>query len=500
MKICPNCQQGNRIWANFCGQCGLPLDESPHTGRFIQLQPGKLIDERYLVLEQIGEGGLGRVFLATDRAGRRFALKQIREKQSEFDRETYELYIRSFQREANILSSLPHPYLPIARDYIVSSESLVIVMDYIEGRTLADVQDNSPEPLPGSRVIPWAIQICEALDYLHSKTPAIIHRNIKPKNIILEDNLGESEHVRLIGFGLARHYVEGLEKDEDNLGTAGYSPPEQYGLAQTDARSDIFGLGATLYALLSKTDLVKFSDRLDPETLAIDYPDLRSLNPLVSDDLCALVDKAMQPNPAERFQSALEMKAALGSLLVKTPSAGSELVFTLDRPVPLEETRHVEFKEIRSDNPSGAIQRNIEIYAVAFLNSEGGRIFWGIRDDDRVVTGVPLTYTQRDIIRRVVTNSIAQIQPPVSLNAYSIEFHPVQSEVGALEDVYIVEVKIQAPSAKLLYFTSAGESYIKTEAGKKKLSGAEINNEIVRRLQKGSIRLSTPPDLTEKRP
>ena len=220
------------------------------------LLPGQWIKGQYRVIDKIGEGGLGRVYLAQDSGGRKVAIKQIRELDAELGSGDYEVILHSFQREANILSSLPHPYLPIARDYIVSGDSFFIVMDYIEGKSLAQLLEEAAGPLPERRVLTWAVQICEALGYLHSKKPPIIHRNIKPKNILLEDP--EGDRVRLVGFGLARFYVEGLECDEDNLGTPGYSPPEQYGLAQTDARSDLFSLGATLFALLSGSDPADF--------------------------------------------------------------------------------------------------------------------------------------------------------------------------------------------------------------------------------------------------
>ena len=135
------------------------------TGR---LHAGAVVQGRYYISQQIGEGGLGRVFLAQDEAGRRYALKQIREMPPPDGQAGDDIYLRSFQREAHILSSLPHPYLPIARDFIVAPDSLIIVMDYIEGRTLADELDALSGPLPEGKVLSWAVPVCEALIYLHS--------------------------------------------------------------------------------------------------------------------------------------------------------------------------------------------------------------------------------------------------------------------------------------------------------------------------------------------
>ncbi len=495
MKICSSCYTTNRRTANFCNHCGAPLEFASRPSQYIRLQPGAILQDRYRVVKKIGEGGMGRIYLAEDGSGRRYALKQIREPHGDIDTQVYDMYIRSFQREANILSSLPHPYLPIARDFIVEPEQLVIVMDYIEGRTLAEVQAESPGPLPEKRVISWAIQVCDALTYLHQKQPPIIHRNIKPKNIMLEE--GEEEHIRLIGFGLARHYVDGLERDEDNLGTAGYSPPEQYGLAQTDARSDIFGLGATLYALLTQREPSEFVSLDNLKHPQIDYPDLRSINPQISQRTSEVVMRALQPDPGQRFQAADEMKTALLALLDSERLEPLEQVFVRGKPVRLEETRHIEFKEIRSEDPILPIRRNIEVYGVAFLNSEGGRIFWGIRDHDRQVMGVSLIYSQRDAIRRAVTDTLSKIYPPISPNGYRIKFHEVFENEQPIADLYIVEVAIQPPQTNLLYFTSTGEVHVKTEAGKKKLTGVEIHNELIRRLQKG---YGQPPSTGKEAP
>jgi serine/threonine-protein kinase len=442
-----------------------------------------LLQERYRVVEQIGEGGLGRVYLGTDPGGRRYILKQVRELHVGDDIEDYEVYLRSFQREANILSSLPHPYLPIARDFLVDSSSFVIVMDYIEGRTLSDVQEQAQGPLAENQALRWAIQVCEALTYLHSKKPPIIHRNIKPKNIILEK--GESERVRLIGFGLARYFVEGLERDEDNLGTQGYSPPEQYGLAQTDARSDIFGLGATLFALLTQRDPAEFVhfDASGWPTLA--FPPLNQINSQVSPQTSQQVRRALQADPQQRFQSAQDMKAALEEILYGEQSEAPLEKFFLGQPVHWEETRSCEFKEVEGSDPVRSVMRNVDTYVVAFLNGEGGRILWGIRDQDRVVVGVPLGYRQRDELRRGVIDKLLKVQPAVAPSTYKINFHEVYSADHPVHDRFVVEVIVPHSQTNLLHCTSDGEVFVKTEAGKKRLSGVEIQDEILRRLGRG---------------
>lgn len=481
--ICPSCHQENRLEARFCRNCGAQLSETaPISTEFVILHPGMLVEDRYLIQQQIGEGGLSRVFLATDRNGRKVIVKQIREPHASDQVSEYEVLMRSFQREANILSSLPHPYLPIARDFVVNPSNFMIVMDYIEGRTLSEIQEASPDPLPERRVARWGIQICEALDYLHSKKPPIIHRNIKPKNLILE--AGNPERVRVIGFGLARHYVEGLERDEDSLGTTGYAPPEQYGLAQTDGRSDIFSLGATLFSLLTRRDPAEFVHPSETSETRFDFPDLQSLNPKISERTSQVIARALQIRPEDRFQSAEQMRLALEEALEGEQPLPAEEHFLLGRPVEREETRHCEFKEVVGAHPLWAIRKIVDQYVVAFLNGEGGRIFWGIRDEDRVVVGVRVSFRQRDEIRRAVIDKLMQIQPAVAPSAYRITFHPVYKQKDPVRDLYVIEVSVARPLTNLLYFTGTGEVYMKTDAGKKRLSGSEIHDEIMRRLQK----------------
>jgi len=484
---CPVCNELHRPQARFCSACGTPLykDESEaDLTSFQTLQPGTTIQEQYRIQRQLGEGGLGRVFLAEDASGRRFAIKQIREFRSEQDRYEYELYLHSFQREAKILSSLPHPYLPIARDFIITPNSFLIVMDYIEGRTLSQVLEESPEPISEERVLKWGIQICEALSYLHRKKPPIIHRNIKPKNIILQAD-GPDERVRLIGFGLARFYQEGLEHDEDQLGTPGYSPPEQYGVSQTDARSDIYSLGATMYTLLTKYDLETQTQTVLLSKPSGEFVDIRERNESLSRATNEVVMKALQQSPEDRFLSAEEMQVALETILFNRQQLDQIAHFILDQPVTLEETRYCEFKEIKGDDPTLAIKRMIEDYVVAFLNSEGGRIFWGIRDHDRVVVGVKADYPLRDQIRRLITDKVMRIQPAISPSAFRVTFHPIHHKECISSDLFVIEVAVSPALTDFLYFTSDNRVIIKTDAGKKQLSGPEIQDEIIRRLQRG---------------
>jgi len=162
-------------------------------------------------------------------------------------------------------------------------------------------------------------------------------------------------------------------------------------------------------------------------------------------------------------------------------SRSGTVIYILHQPLDADETRHCEYKEIKGSNPIDAIKNTVDEYAVAFLNSEGGSIYWGIRDADKVVIGVDLNYEQRDKLKRLVLEQLAKIQPAVAPTLYRISIHPVQENNGSVPHRYVVEVTVPRVSSKFLYFTGGGESYVKTDAGKKKLTVSEIHEEIIRR-------------------
>ncbi len=158
--------------------------------------------------------------------------------------------------------------------------------------------------------------------------------------------------------------------------------------------------------------------------------------------------------------------------------------FILGQPMRIEENRYYEFKEAKGTNPIRAIGAVVDQYAVAFLNMDShgiGRIYWGVRDKDRIVVGVKLNYRERDEVRRLVTEKLHHIQPPVAPSAYEVKIHPVHGSGGVVHDMFIVEVKVPSSPSDMLYATGKSEVYVKTDAGKKKLTPLEIQQEILRR-------------------
>jgi CheY-like chemotaxis protein len=161
--------------------------------------------------------------------------------------------------------------------------------------------------------------------------------------------------------------------------------------------------------------------------------------------------------------------------------------FFLGKPLDLEESMTCEFKEVKGQNPVQAISKNVDQYAVAYLNESGGSIYWGVRDYDHVVLGVPLDHGKRDELRQVVGQKLGAIAPPIPPGSYELPFHPVMSDAESFphkHDVFVVEMQVRARGSNMLYLTGSGEAYRKTLGGKKKLSGAELLMALLRQLEK----------------
>ena len=165
----------------------------------------------------------------------------------------------------------------------------------------------------------------------------------------------------------------------------------------------------------------------------------------------------------------------------------TQIRFVQEQPVPFEETLFYEFKEIKGNNPSNRITKDSDEYAVAFLNREGGRIFWGVRDSDRITVGVKLDERQRDEVRRIVSENLGSITPPISVNGWNLQLHSVYDLQGkVIEDLWVIELVVSPPQEKEVFYTSKLELHVKTEGGKKKLLGPQITEFIRDRLQDDS--------------
>jgi serine/threonine protein kinase len=272
-----------------------------------------VLQDRYRIVELIGLGGMGAVYLTEDLhlKAKQFALKEI-QYSPDADSEVQAQLREQFHREAIALANLDHPNLPKVFDYFSENGRDYLVMDYVAGPNLKEVLDEaraSGHHLSQSTVLEWTDQICDALEYLHGQTPPIIHRDVKPANVkLMPGNL-----VKLVDFGLVKFFDVGDPATitlVHAFGTPTYAPLEQYGggSGRTDVRSDIYSLGATLYHLLTGRAPANAQQRfLEPESLVSP----RTLNPLISPLTEYLILKAMATRPDDRYQSVDELRTDL---------------------------------------------------------------------------------------------------------------------------------------------------------------------------------------------
>ncbi len=270
------------------------------------LNPNSMIQGRYLIVQPIGKGGMGEVYLAVDqRLGSAVALKRT------FFSEDSSLG-SAFEREARILARLRHPVLPKVIDHFAENGDQFLVMEHISGDDIAKRIEAAKKPFPVGWVMFWADQMLDALAYLHSHEPPIVHRDIKPQNLKLTDD----NHIVLLDFGLSKDF-DTNSSGLNSASVAGYSPHfasmEQIRGTGTDARSDLYSLSATLYQMLTNhvpPDALTRADSLlggqgDP------IQPLNDLNPDISSAVSDVILKAVSIRQDERYSTAGEMQKAL---------------------------------------------------------------------------------------------------------------------------------------------------------------------------------------------
>lgn len=259
------------------------------------LEIGSVIDGKYKILNVVGKGGMSVVYLAmNERANKQWAIKEVRKD----GMQSFEVVKQNLVAETDLLKKLNHPHLPSIIDVIDCDDTFLIVMDYIEGNPLSKALETSGAQNQDD-VIEWAKQLCDVLGYLHSRKPPIIYRDMKPSNVMLKPD----GNVMLIDFGTAREFKYSSVADTTCLGTQGYAAPEQFGgHGQTDARTDIYCLGATMYHLVTGHN---------PATPPYEMYPIRQWNPMLSSGLEEIILKCTQRNPEDRYQSCTELLYAL---------------------------------------------------------------------------------------------------------------------------------------------------------------------------------------------
>lgn len=259
------------------------------------LEVGSLVDGKYRILRVVGKGGMSVVYQAVnEKANKIWAIKEVRKDGVQ----NYEVVKQNLIVETELLKRFNHPNLPSIIDVIDGDGSFLIVMDYIEGNSLNKALETSGAQSQED-VIEWSKQLCDVLGYLHSRKPPIIYRDMKPANVMLKPD----GNISLIDFGTAREFKSSSVEDTTCLGTQGYAAPEQYGgHGQTDARTDIYCLGATMYHLVTGHN---------PSTPPYEMYPIRQWNPMLSSGLEEIIIKCTQRNPNDRYQSCAELLYAL---------------------------------------------------------------------------------------------------------------------------------------------------------------------------------------------
>ncbi|NMB53164.1 MAG: protein kinase [Leptolinea sp.] len=271
------------------------------------LEPGTILNNRYRIISVLGQGGMGAVYRAVDeRLGSPVAVKENLNLADEF--------ARQFKKEAVTLASLRHPALPRVADYFAyPRQGQYLVMDYIEGEDLRQRIERM-DHLPDRDVVLIGEAVCDALTYLHTRIPPVIHRDIKPGNI----KITPSQKVFLVDFGLVKQeYADQATTTGARAMTPGYSPPEQYGTARTDARTDVYSLAATLYAAL--TGAIP-EDSITRATHNVALTPIPTFVPNCSKHLAVVIEKGLELNPNDRYQTAAEFRRALLDSLELTTS------------------------------------------------------------------------------------------------------------------------------------------------------------------------------------
>ena len=284
-----------------------------------QLQAGVTLAHRYSIQEVIGIGGMGSVYRARDmhfpNVTKLVAVKEmINTAPDPLVRETI---VQNFEREANLLATLHHPSIPRIYDYFSVESRSYLVLEFIHGKDLEAIINETSSFLPEHQVLSWAIELCDVLDYLHKHKPdPIIFRDMKPSNVMIN----HSGAVMLVDFGIAKTFQSGIKGTM--IGTEGYSPPEQY-RGEATPSADIYAMGATIHHALTRRD-----PRLEPPFSFAERP-LRRINPNVSAEMEAVVNRALEYSPDSRFKTAADMKQALmvvarktGALISASPQTG----------------------------------------------------------------------------------------------------------------------------------------------------------------------------------
>lgn len=343
------------------------------------LSPDTILQNRYRIVRQLGQGGMGAVYEALDlRLDTTIALK-----------ETFfvdDRLRKQFEREARLLARLHHPALPRVSDHFSEIEGQFLVMQFIGGDDLFEKLSHRRGPFPADQVTAWADQLLDALDYLHTQDPQIIHRDIKPQNL----KVTSRGQIILLDFGLAKGQGSEISRVTTSASIFGYTPNyaplEQIQGLGTDARSDLYALAATLYHLITA---VKPPDALTRAAAIVNsQPDplqrANELNPDVSPQLAGALQRAMAQNREQRYATAAEMRHALrassDAITVSSRSEAETVLFPTATTTSSGTTQ-------AGLSPLTAVSGETTAIRHASMASRGTRMWWAISALAVVVLG-----------------------------------------------------------------------------------------------------------------
>lgn len=340
------------------------------------LSNGFLLQARYRVTRILGSGGFATVYLAEDMrlGGRYVAVKEFDvHRLPPADQGWARQY---FQNEVQVLSKLRHESIASVIDFFSWDGMDCLVMEYVPGETLFQTRQRLGGRIHHEQVLMWAQELCRVLDYLHKQNPPIIFRDLKPDNVMVQSD----GHLKIIDFGIVRHFKPGQAHDTQVLGTPGYAAPEQYGQGQTDARSDIYSLAVVLHQLLTGHD---------PTLTPMNFPDLLMLSPHVPLHIATAIHCALDTNPERRFSQVQDFAAALG-----VPITGSMTMGTvISKPTG---------KAVRS--------RTGVVLGVGFLLSAViGYLLWG--DAWASIVTIPTAAVNTQVVMVIVTDTLRPTLP-----------------------------------------------------------------------------------------
>jgi len=303
-KDCPSCKKTNKTIANFCYNCGCVIDALYHP-------INTMLHKRYRIIEHLKKGGMANLYKAEDlkSSSKVCVIKEMIELQ--VDPQVQKRYADLFTREMQILANLRHFGIPDVRDYFIFAGRYYIVMEYLGGMNLEDLQlQEAPDGFPEKRVLTWGLELAEILEYIHSQTPPVVHRDIKPSNIVLK----KEGRLILIDFGIARFATKATTGS--SIGTPGFIAPEHY-KGNPEPRSDIFSLGVTLYQLISGID--------PSREIPYNLPPLKENKPGISPFAIETIEKMMALDPADRYTNAEELFRHLSTKVDKKSAPISPL-------------------------------------------------------------------------------------------------------------------------------------------------------------------------------